>query len=194
MPEKIIYQEWSADITAGQFAEMHIPAQYIAVLDSTASGDDLKIGFIDQDQSLTPIRAGIGFFIPDLKKSRIRLKNDGSNTITVKIAVSDTQISDNRVVFESAIPVTGGSSHSTPVQVTVSTSPIQIIAANTSRTNILIQNNSVTDVIWLGDSNTTIPRGIRLDAGSTLSSSSKGAFHAISSGTAGLVNIFEETL
>lgn len=191
----IIYQEFDRTITAGNYAEILLPAAFVAILESSASGDNLEIEFIgDAPQPRTPIRAGIGVLVPDFGLTKMRFWNAGASSIDIKIAVSDSIISDNRLTFTTALPVKGGTGRETVAASTVTTSSGVLIAENTNRTSLLVQNNGTVD-IWVGDSNVALTRGTKVKPDGVFETASSAALYAIADGSSNTaINLHEETV
>jgi hypothetical protein len=191
----IFYKEIpNISILAGAFFEMHLPVQYIGVLESTASGNNLEIEAIDENE-ISTIRKGIAFSMASSVGKSIRIWNRGGTTITVDLAISDTIFQDNRLVFTSALPVTGGDSRSTPASKTApATTATVLVATNTARTELTVQNNGTVD-IRVGDSGITPTRGVRVLAGGEYSTKCKDALYSVSEGASNtLIDIEDESI
>ena len=191
----IFYKEIpNISILAGDYFEMHLPVQYIGILESTASGNNLEIEAIDENE-ISTIRKGIAFSMASSVGKSIRIWNRGGTTVTVDIAISDTIFQDNRLVFTSALPVTGGDSRSTPASKTApTTTATLLVATNTARTELSVQNNGST-VIRVGDSGITPTRGKRVLAGGEYSTKCKDALYSVSEGASNtLIDIEDESI
>lgn len=195
---KLIYQEFERTIAAGDYAEILLPFEYFAVLESSIVNRNLQVEFIgDGYQAITPIRKGIGISLPDLAKKKVRIWNKSSASGSVTIAISDGIIRDNRLTFTNAIPVTGGTAHETFNPSTVNTVPNNILVPRESRVEVILQNNSTGGQdVWFGDSNVdaTLGVGIKVPAGQIFRTNSRGAIWAEASAAGAIVNIWEETL
>lgn len=138
------------------------------------------------DGSPTDFETGIAFESPR-PFDRIEIINSHTALQTIRIAVADGFVDDNRLVGQ--VDISGGirlagNKTATAGAVTVDTAAILIIAAATDRARCLIQNLG-SSAIYLGpDSGVDVANGIQVPAGGSASVTLQTDIYAISA-TAG---------
>lgn len=141
------------------------------------------------------LELGVGAEFPD-PFTTVQLTSDTAQTI--KLAVSDLRVDDNRLV--GVVDIQGGldtkeveASTNAASAVTVGTSAVQISAANASRKSIIVQ--AIGGDIFIGGANTvTTATGLKVAQGGSFESRTQGAIWARAA-TAGLdVRVWQELL
>ena len=125
----------------------------------------------------------------------IRNESGADNTVTVLIGFADfdAPLATVDINVATGIKVAGntGANHA---DVSIGTSAAVIKAANTSRSNIVVQNLSANDLYIGIDSSVTVANGIRIVAGASATLTHTAAVWGIASGASSDVRYFEETV
>lgn len=124
-----------------------------------------------------------------LRKIEVFNGNGASITLSLSIA-KGLQMVDRRVSVvgdAAAVEVEGAPSLASQADVSVAaTSAAQILAADTTRREALIQNTDGATTIRVGDSNVGATRGLELAPGDVLILATQGAIHAYNPSGAGV--------
>ena len=125
----------------------------------------------------------------------IRNESGADNTVTVLIGFADfdAPLATVNVDMASGIKAlaAGGANHGS---VSIGTSAAVILAANTTRSNIVVQNLSANNLFIGIDSSVTVANGIRIVAGASATLTHAAAVWGIASGAASDIRFLEETI
>lgn len=139
------------------------------------TGGDLYSRFQDQDENLALVNSG--FTLPDGEFiDKITFRNPGASGVVVVFVTSAYEIRYNVVTLDAGIQLAAPDTVSTPASTTATSPAAVLVSANANRRELVIQNHSLTENVWVGDSNVgndAAPRGFKIgpDSGLTLTTS-----------------------
>lgn len=177
-------------VPAGGSREIGAVGSYVSVLESTL---DFNIGI--EDDALQFITQGLTIGTRDGSTfNRVRIENPNPGAITLTLAFGIGEIRDSRLSATAALNLTKASNLTTVADVScANAAATQVIAVNTTRRRVLVQNLDIAATLRVGDSSVTAARGHRLGPGETLElQSTEAVFVRNDSGAAVLVSIVEE--
>lgn len=167
-------------LPANTTVNIPLPGRYFRIL---AGAGRFRVDF--STGVSTELISGLGIMLDQF--DGLTISSATAQTITV--AASPYLIDDNRLAGEVAI--TGAlSTKEAPAAaagygaVTVGTAAVQIVAANTGRRSVLLQNLGSASVFVGPDSAVTAGNGIKIDAGGSFTFAASSALYGLS-GTAG---------
>lgn len=177
-------------IVAGGFQDVFIYGRVLTIFEATATAINIAL----DGEPISAWREGQGIELgEDVWFKQIRFENTGGAASTIQYAVSNHRIVDNRAVVSGELEVdAAGNSVVTPAGIAVS-DVAAAIAANTSRREIVLQNNGAND-IWIGDANVdaATSRGIKLQPGDVLILATASVlYHRCAAGLASTLSILE---
>lgn len=145
------YLEYPVTVGAGESVTIAQRGRNVRVLDISGSNVTIQV---DNSEPST-CRKGIGIILPDGDYfQEVRLTNGSGSGASVTLAIAIGEIQDSRLTLTGSIKTYSGDTMATPVKVTVGNGVggTVIVAADSTRTMVTIQNKSTTDSVWLGDS------------------------------------------
>lgn len=145
---------------------------------------------------LVDFETGYGFQSPQ-QFDRVEILNSHTDAQTIKIAISDGVLIDNRLVGK--IDISGGirlAGNRTAAYgtVAVATSATLVRAANSDRGTCLLQNVGGSDVYVGTDGSVTTSNGVLVAAGASITLTVQTAIHAIADGSASELRFIDEAL
>jgi hypothetical protein len=146
------------------------------------------------DGALTDFETGIAFESPQFFE-RVEIVNTAAASQKIRIAIADGYVDDNRLVgqidINGGIRQAGNRSASYGAE-SVSTTAVEISAANPNRGNMLLQPQDG-DIFVGTDASVTVSNGIKVAAGSSASFTLQTAIFAIAAAAVD-VRYLEESL
>ena len=94
---------------------------------------------------------------------QIRLENNTSNTVNIKLGIGTGVIRDGRLTVTNVVITSKGTKYNTLSAVAVGTTAVQAAAVNTDRTELHLTNNS-SETLYYGDSGVTTTDGQTFEA------------------------------
>lgn len=150
---KTIYQDYQVVLSAGEFRQFQCHGRYLTILDNSLS-TDMMISFDGQAEQ--PVPKGISIELPEQENFvTLGLRNPAGSSATLRFAISNGKVDDNRNVISGTVTVEGVSNTiTTPVKGTATTGVpgAPAVAAAGANRKVIIQNLGAND-IWFGDSN-----------------------------------------
>lgn len=153
-------------LTPGQIIDVHARGAHLYV--RSVSSENLQV-LIDDG---SPIDLYQGILVKSkngLPFKKVQLYNkSGSVSLSIHVILSTEELVDSSVVVSGTVVIDNTSNAiSTPATLSVNNSTGQTIAENTSRKELILQNNGTVNV-RAGDSNTSAARGQRIRPGKSL--------------------------
>lgn len=178
-------------IAANESVKIHGKARFFRGM---ASDADYLVRI--DDQAPTKFQTGIAFTSPQEFES-LEVINNQAATQTIELLVADGPVDDNRLVGQ--VDISGGirlagNRSADYGAANVSTSAVQIAAANSARGQILLQNLG-TDAVYVGpDGAVTAATGIEVSAGGSVNLTLQTAVYAVAGMGPQDVRYIEESL
>lgn len=165
----ILYKETTITVPAnGQYVYQN-PYEHVRILSSTGNYSALRYRF-GASSLETPLTVGLGLTLPALLPS-LTIRNTSNAAVVLVIAESSRDISDDRLTITGDVETK--QQPDTVYQVTLETfdSNGEIEVNSTGYRNVLIQNMSSTDPIYIFANNT-----FKVEAGGTFEKQFAGQF------------------
>ena len=154
-------------IEPGAFVHIAAPGDFVTALRASA---DFKLSFDDGPKN--DFEHGLTV-APTVPFRKVTVHNQKALSITVRLGIGRGDFVDSRFIPVAPIATEplAPDTFETPGPVTIAAGATHTIAGDTSRTDIAVQNLSLTDELWLQDTSTTGAAGwpLRPQAGVVLS-------------------------
>ena len=180
-------RRYQVKLTAGNQVDIPARGVYVRVIAATAAFSISP----DTSQELAGLEKGMGW-TSDRQFNNLKLLSD--TTQTVEIMAGSGRIDDDRANIEGNIDATSKGATIATANHALSTSAAEILAADTTRRSVIIQNIDASITAYIGVSGVTTSTGLQLVAGQaiTLDKAAAAAIYAIAaSGTPALRTLSE---
>lgn len=174
-------------LTAGSLVDIPVSGVYVRVITANA---DFSIA-PDTSQELAGLEKGMGW-TADKKFNNLKLLSD--TTQTVEIMAGSGRIDDDRANIDGNVDATSKGASISNASHSLTTSAAEILAADSTRRSVIIQNTDTSINAFIGASGVTAADGIRLEPGQsvTLDKAAAAAVYAVAaSGTPSIVSLSE---
>lgn len=164
---KTVYQDYTIALAAGARLDFQCHGKYLTILDNSLS-TDMMVQFDGQPEQ--PIPKGFSVEIPENENFiTIAFRNPSVSSATIRFAISNGKVVDNRNVITGTVNVDNtANTLTTPAKGTATTSApgSPAVAASSANRVVIIQNHG-SNPIWFGDANVdgSNSRGIKIAAG-----------------------------
>lgn len=180
------YRVYPFTVDAGQSVEHVTAGSAYGFLDATA---ELHVG--EGNAAPEPLPATV-FIDADEPFQKLRVVNENAFAVDYRLAVNTGGINDNRFGFSGGLPVKAGGATFSDWELSVGTSPVLILAANSGRSGAVIRAGA--SDLYLGPDVGVVARSVpTIPAGGSMSVGHTGSVYGVRANGPELCGVYEET-